>query len=78
MDKWQSLENKGGAEVDTLRKRRIDLELQLKECEGRLADAEKKEQEMIKALEKEKKRVERLKESIDPWRVNIERQSLLQ
>lgn len=71
LDKWQNLENKGGAEVETLRKRRIDLELQLKECEGRLADAEKKDQEMTKALEKEKKRVERLKESIDPWRVTM-------
>lgn len=56
--------------METLRKRRIDLELQLKTCEGRLADAEKKDQELTKALEKEKKRVERLKESIDPWRVN--------
>lgn len=71
MDKWQNLETKGGAEVETLRKRRIDLEVQVKELEGRLGDAKKKDDENVRALEKEKKRVEKLKESIDPWRVSV-------
>jgi chromosome segregation ATPase len=72
MDKWQNLETKGGAEVDNLRKRRIELEVQVKEFEGRLADAGKIEQERDKALEKEKKKVEKLKGVIDSWRVRIE------
>ena len=69
MDKWQNLETKGGAEVDNLRKRRVELEVLVKELESRLADSEEQEQQLTKALEKEKKRVERLKESIDPWKV---------
>jgi uncharacterized protein YlxW (UPF0749 family) len=72
MDKWQNLETKGGAEVDTLRKRRVELEVQVKEFEGRLADADKTEQERDKALEKEKKKVEKLKAAIDTWRVSPE------
>jgi chromosome segregation ATPase len=69
MDKWQNLETKGGVEVETLRKRRIELEVQVKEFEGRLADADKTEQERNKALEKERKKVEKLKGAIDSWRV---------
>ena len=69
MDKWQNLETKGGAEVEHLRKRRVELEVLVKELEGRLEDSDKQEQQLTKELEKEKKRVERLKESIDPWKV---------
>lgn len=69
LDKWRNLETKGGAEVDTLRKRRVELEVELKELEGRLEDADNNEQAMTKALEKEKRKVEKLKDSIDPWRV---------
>lgn len=69
MDKWQNLETKGGAEVEHLRKRRVELEVLVKELEGRLEDSEKQGQQLTKELEKEKKRVERLKESIDPWKV---------
>jgi hypothetical protein len=72
MDKWQNLETKGGAEVDTLRKRRIELEVQAKEFEGRLADADKLEKEREKAMEKEKKKVEKLKGVIDSWRVSVQ------
>lgn len=72
MDKWQNLETKGGAEVDTLRKRRIELEVQAKEFEGRLADADKLEKEREKAVEKEKKKVEKLKGVIDSWRVSVQ------
>jgi uncharacterized protein YlxW (UPF0749 family) len=71
MDKWQNLETKGGAEVDTLRKRRVELEVQVKEFEARLADAQKTEQDRDKALEKERRKVEKLKEAIDSWRVRV-------
>jgi hypothetical protein len=69
MDKWQNLETKGGAEVETLRKRRIELEVRVKEFEGRLADVDKAEQERDKTLDKERKKVEKLKGVIDSWRV---------
>ncbi|KAF7986397.1 hypothetical protein HWV62_31111 [Athelia sp. TMB] len=72
LDKWRNLETKGEAEVDTLRKRRVELEVQLKEIEGRLEDADNNEQAMAKALEKEKRKVEKLKNSIDPWRQEVD------
>lgn len=55
--------------METLRKRRIELEVKVKEFEGRLADAGKAEQERDKALDKERKKVEKLKGVIDSWRV---------
>lgn len=76
LDKWQNLETKGGDEVETLRRRRIELEVQVKEFEGRLADADKIEQDREKALEKEKKKVEKLKGVIDSWRVRLMRNLL--
>jgi hypothetical protein len=63
------LENKGGAEVETMRKRRIELEVQVKELQGRLGDTETREQEHAKALEKEKSRVIKLKDILAEWRV---------
>jgi hypothetical protein len=35
VDKWQSLENKGGTETEKLRKERIALEIRLREVETR-------------------------------------------
>ncbi|KAJ7707707.1 hypothetical protein B0H17DRAFT_528620 [Mycena rosella] len=49
LDRWQNLETKGGEEVETLRKQRIDLEVDVKALEGRL---EKKEAELHKAKTK--------------------------
>jgi len=70
LDKWQSLENKGGAEVEAMRKRRIELEVQVKELENRLGGANKREKENTSALEKERVRVSKLKEILGEWRVS--------
>lgn len=39
MDKWQSLEGKGEKEVESLRKRRIELEVRVKELEVNLKES---------------------------------------
>ncbi|KAJ7650275.1 hypothetical protein FB45DRAFT_887458 [Roridomyces roridus] len=49
MDRWQNLETKGGEEVETLRKRRLELEVQVKSLDERL---DKKDAELKKVKEK--------------------------
>ncbi|KAF7330535.1 NFX1-type zinc finger-containing protein 1 [Mycena venus] len=66
-EKWQSLETKGSEEVDTLRKQRIALEVDLKTLEGRL---EKKESE----LQKEKNKVAKHKKNVDEFEAYIKEQ----
>ncbi|KAJ7170686.1 hypothetical protein C8R43DRAFT_980483 [Mycena crocata] len=67
LDRWQNLETKGGEEVETLRKQRMDLEVEVKALGGRL---EKKEGELQKARDKVKK----YKENIDEFEAHIEEQ----
>lgn len=57
LDKWQSLETKGGAEVESLKKDKLELHGRVKESESLLKDAEKKEREHTRALQKEQKKV---------------------
>ncbi|KAF7374928.1 putative glycoside hydrolase family 13 protein [Mycena sanguinolenta] len=64
LDKWQSLETKGGEEVETLRKQRIDLEVEVKALEARL---EKKEGE----LQKQKNKVDKFKNNVDEFQEYI-------
>ena len=69
LDKWQTLETKGVAEVDAQRRRRIELEVQSKTLESRVSDAENRESEISAALEKEKQRVEKLRARLAEWKV---------
>ncbi|KAJ6576431.1 hypothetical protein DFH09DRAFT_1149322 [Mycena vulgaris] len=67
LDKWQNLETKGGEEVETLRKQRIDLEVEVKALKTRL---EKKDVE----LQQEKKKVAAHKQSVAEFEVYGEEQ----
>ncbi|KAJ6531791.1 hypothetical protein B0H19DRAFT_1081751 [Mycena capillaripes] len=67
LDKWQNLETKGGEEVATLRKQRIDLEVEVKALESRL---EKKEGE----LQKERTKVAKHKRNVDEFQAYIDEQ----
>ncbi|KAJ6494825.1 hypothetical protein C8R47DRAFT_974727 [Mycena vitilis] len=67
LDKWQNLETKGGEEVETLRKQRIELEVEVKALETRL---EKKNGE----LQKEKSKVAKHKQNVDEFQVYIQEQ----
>ncbi|KAL0061934.1 hypothetical protein AAF712_011218 [Marasmius tenuissimus] len=65
IDKWKSLENKGGAETESLRKRKVELEVQVQSLETKLA---KREEE----LEKSKKRVKNLHDNRTDWQERAE------
>ncbi|KAJ7274431.1 hypothetical protein B0H12DRAFT_1088706 [Mycena haematopus] len=67
LDKWQNLETKGGEEVETLRKQRIDLEVEVKALEARL---EKKETE----LQKDKAKIVKYKKNVDEFEAYITEQ----
>lgn len=55
LEKWQSLEKKGGSEVEELRRAKIELESQLREAEGRVKEGEQEAKVNAKALYKEQK-----------------------
>ncbi len=59
LSKWQNLETKGGADMEKERKRRIELEAEVQALQNRLE----------KFKEKEKHKVEKLKESLTEWKV---------
>jgi hypothetical protein len=65
LDKWQSLENKGEVQANGERKRRLELEAQVKELEEKLEEKE----EVEKLLEKEKRRVAKQKSVVEEWQV---------
>jgi len=66
LEKWQTLENKGGAEVESQRKKRIELEIQVKDLQ---LQREKAQEEHEMALEKAKRKVEKFKNGIKEWKV---------
>ncbi|KAG6908543.1 hypothetical protein DXG01_004176 [Tephrocybe rancida] len=69
IEKWQSLETKGGAEVETERKKRVELEIQVRDLQAQLGSAEEHE----KLLRKEKRKVEKLKENLGEWQAASEK-----
>jgi chromosome segregation ATPase len=64
--KWQNLETKGDLEVETLLKRRLELEGEVKDLETRI---EKNTELSTAALEKERRRVEKFKTGVVEWQV---------
>jgi hypothetical protein len=66
LDKWQRLENQGDAELELLRKRKSELDVETEELYDKLTKAT---DDNAKALDKERKRVERLKETALEWQV---------
>lgn len=68
LERWQSLETKGGEAAEQQRKQIVALELQLRELEeARQQEAEKAE----KDLEKAQKRVEKVKNALAGWEVRL-------
>ena len=74
MEKWQNLENKSDAEVEEERKRRMELEVEAKQLEDRVAELEEELEgsrgSESKLLEKERKKVAKLKEENDRMAVS--------
>lgn len=61
LEKWSNLETRDDGERDTLRKRKVELEVEVKTLQTRLGDAEKAAQQREDKL---KARIERYKEKI--------------
>lgn len=70
-DKWQNLETRSGVEVEETRKRKIELEVQVKELQSRVKELEKSGKESTKALEKETQRAEKYKKEADRLSVSV-------
>ncbi|GJE88583.1 hypothetical protein PsYK624_046660 [Phanerochaete sordida] len=62
LEKWRNMENREGEELETIRKRKIELDIQVKDYEQRLAEAEEA-QTQLKA--KYQTRIQQYKASLD-------------
>ncbi|KAK0480057.1 hypothetical protein IW261DRAFT_1475907 [Armillaria novae-zelandiae] len=62
LSKWQNLETKGGADMEKERRQRIELEAEVQALQNRLE----------KTKDKEKHKVEKLKESLTEWKTHAE------
>ena len=67
LDKWQTLENKGGEEAEVMRKQKIELEIKVKTIEGEMGELEKLS---AKASEKQSKAVAKLRQSLEEHAVS--------
>jgi chromosome segregation ATPase len=70
LDNWQGLKKGDDADLDTLRKKNVELEAQSREANALI-------QERDKALEKEKGRTTKLKEVLHEWKVRFSLQPSL-
>ncbi|KAE9400222.1 hypothetical protein BT96DRAFT_993225 [Gymnopus androsaceus JB14] len=66
--KWQSLESKGGTEMETSRKKRVELEVQLQAVQNQLTKREEEDAKMQKRLEKSKQRIQEWQEEAEEWK----------
>jgi chromosome segregation ATPase len=65
VEKWKSLDDRGGAEVEELHKQRATLESQIKRLESRLAEEQNKVSAHEKAIQKEHKKIEKLQQALE-------------
>jgi chromosome segregation ATPase len=65
VEKWKSLDDRGGAEAEELHKQRAALESQVKRLESRLAEEQNKVLAHEKAIQKEHKKVEKLQLALE-------------
>jgi len=71
VEKWKSLDDRGGAEVEELHKQRAALESQVKRLESRLTEEQTKVLAHEKAIQKEHKRVEKLQLALEDQAVRL-------
>lgn len=71
LEQWQTLETKDGAEIEDMRRRRIELEVEVKQLQDRVKELEKTVREKEKALDKELKRVDKLRKENDRMAVGL-------
>lgn len=67
LEKWQNLETKEGEVADSERKKRLALELEVKGLKEDLAKNDEEKEKLEADLSKEKRRVERMKSTVQEW-----------
>jgi chromosome segregation ATPase len=65
VEKWKSLDDRGGAQVEELHKQRAALESQVKSLESRLTEEHNKVLAHEKAIQKEHKKIEKLQQALE-------------
>jgi predicted nucleic acid-binding Zn-ribbon protein len=65
VEKWKSLDDRGGAEVEELHKQRATLESQIKRLESRLTEEQNKALGHEKTIQKEHKKIEKLQRALE-------------
>ena len=63
VEKWTTLENRENADLENLRKARIELEVKVKQLEAEKAESEKQKSQQDALVEKLQKKVDKYKES---------------
>ncbi|KZT00774.1 uncharacterized protein LAESUDRAFT_731925 [Laetiporus sulphureus 93-53] len=71
VDKWRNLENREGAEMDALRRSRIELEVRVRELESRLKEAEAAVEENRAAVDKAKGKTEKYRAALEEHKKTI-------
>ncbi|KAH9838507.1 uncharacterized protein C8Q71DRAFT_533552 [Rhodofomes roseus] len=72
LEKWRTLESREGAEMDTLRRSRIELEVRVKELESRVEELEGEVTERNEFNEKAKAKVARYKTHIEQYKTSMQ------
>src|SRR5712671_7366945 len=65
VEKWKSLDDRGGAEVEELHKQRVTLEGQIKRLESQLTEEQNKVLALEKAIQKGNKKIEKLQQALE-------------
>jgi chromosome segregation ATPase len=75
VEKWKSLDDRGGAQVDGLLKQHAALEGQIKRLESRLAEEKSKASAHESASQKEHRKVEKLQKALEEQGVRTQSDS---
>ena len=71
LEKWRNLEGREGAEVDNLRRSRIELEVRVKELESRVEELEEESGGKDEYVEKQRAKVARYKTMLEEYKVSF-------
>ncbi|KAI0734107.1 hypothetical protein C8Q72DRAFT_807452 [Fomitopsis betulina] len=73
LEKWRTLESREGAEMDTLRRGRIELEVRVKELEGRVEELEDEAAVKDEYAEKQKAKVTQYKTTLEDYKTSLDK-----
>ena len=71
LEKWRNLEGREGAEMDTLRRSRIELEVRVKELESRVEELEEESGRKDEYVEKQRVKVAKYKSMLEEYKTSF-------